>query len=350
MSSVDRKRTRIVRPYPTHSLEDALAVAVAIQGSNAGLPFDRALLAKALGTTPASSGYTMRLNSSAKYGLTQGGYNDDLISITPRGEAIVAPKGSDELREALIEAATEPNVFERLYRMLDGKRLPEDAYAQNMLHRELGIHTDLTAECLGIIKANGVYVGVLAPADGSLQVGLKSARELASRGGSQAGDGLPDRSATDVAQATSPDEAPSGGRIFIGNCGNPEPVQLVRDVFDKFQVEYRTTEADDSDGRPVPAGVSEEMRNCTAAVLVFAKDDLAGASSVPNSPERMLFQLGAASALYGDKVVVLKNVGFELANRTFDVNCVEFDPRKPEEAALGLLVELHRAGVIKVVA
>ncbi|MCH8109798.1 MAG: hypothetical protein IIB15_06685, partial [Chloroflexi bacterium] len=63
-SPLERKRTRMVRPYPTHTLEDALSVAVAVQDSNAGLPFDRVLLAGALGTTPACSGFTMKLNSS----------------------------------------------------------------------------------------------------------------------------------------------------------------------------------------------------------------------------------------------------------------------------------------------
>ena len=71
-----RKRTRKVRPYPAYTLEDTLAIATRIQEANAGLAFDRSLLAGALGTTPASSGYTMRLNASSKYGLTQGGYND----------------------------------------------------------------------------------------------------------------------------------------------------------------------------------------------------------------------------------------------------------------------------------
>ena len=46
------KRRRIVKPYPAYTLEDALDVAQAIQNANAGLPFARALLAGALGTTP----------------------------------------------------------------------------------------------------------------------------------------------------------------------------------------------------------------------------------------------------------------------------------------------------------
>ena len=136
----------MVRPYPIHTLEDALGVASTIQSVNAGLPFDRKLLARALGTTPASSGYTMKLNSSAKYGLTEGAYNDAEISLTQRGEAIVAPRDEHERRESLLQASMAPEVFGRFYQLLDGKRMPEDTYAQNMIQREFGIQPVLARE------------------------------------------------------------------------------------------------------------------------------------------------------------------------------------------------------------
>ena len=339
------KRTRMVRPYPIHSLEDALTVAGAIQESNAGLPFERTLLARELGTTPASSGYTMRLNSSTKYGLTQGGYNDNLISLTPRGEGIVAPKGNDELREALVEAATQPDVFERFYRMLDGKRLPEDTYAQNMLHRELGVHPDLTTECLGIIKANGLYIGVLKEAEGSLEVVLKEVREPAS-----GGDGVSSPSAGVITQVGSRDDAPARGRIFIGHGGRPEAVQALREIFDEFEIPYGSAEGDGRDAQPVPASVSAEMRDCTAAVLVLAGEDEAEASGGQGPAEWMLYLLGAASVLYGDRIVIVREAGLEPAQDVAGLRSVEFDPREPRKAGLDLLVELRRAGVIKVVA
>ena len=156
-----RKRTRKVRSYPVHTLQDSLAVAGAIQKSNSGLPFDRALLARALNTTPASSSFTMRLNSSAKYGLTQGRYNDHSIAITPRGEATVAPKDAEERRRAFREAALEPDVFRRFYEMLDGKAMPRAEYAQNLLQRELDIQPELSAECLQIAEANGLFADIL---------------------------------------------------------------------------------------------------------------------------------------------------------------------------------------------
>ncbi|MDP6716727.1 MAG: hypothetical protein QF368_19155, partial [SAR202 cluster bacterium] len=93
-----RKRVRINRPYPTHTLEDVLPIARTIQDANSGLPMDRELLASALGTTSSSSGFRMKLTSSAKYKLTVGGYSDENIALTPLGQQCVAPQGPAEAR------------------------------------------------------------------------------------------------------------------------------------------------------------------------------------------------------------------------------------------------------------
>ena len=82
---VAKRRTRVSRPYPQHRLEEVLEITRSIHEKNAGLPFDRVRLAKAMGTTPASSAFMMKLNSSAKYGLTEGGYSHAKISLTALG-------------------------------------------------------------------------------------------------------------------------------------------------------------------------------------------------------------------------------------------------------------------------
>ncbi len=374
-----RKRTRMVRPYPTHTLEDALGIAAAIQEVNAGLPFDRKLLARALGTTPASSGYTMKLNSAAKYGLTQGAYNDEQISLAPLGEAIVAPRDEAERRNALIEAAMEPDIFGRFYRMLDGKRLPEDAYAQNMLQREFGVHPELAAECLGIIKANGLYVGILSSENGALRVGLRERNGPASSGfgksrlsGAEAlatgpapaiaeegefppvapatrrADGLDKRrydhrnaAESGLAAGTTTEDAQKDaqGRIFIGHSGSADAVAFVREILDQFGIPHGSADVDEQGGQPVPMAMSSEMRKCAAAILVFGD---------PEAPGRMLYQLGAASVLYGDRVVIFRDSGVELGRELAGLRSVEYRREAVKESGLELLKALHAAGIVKV--
>ncbi|MDP6401999.1 MAG: hypothetical protein QF467_00455 [SAR202 cluster bacterium] len=344
-TSSGRKRTRIVRPYPIHTLEEALTIASTIQEANAGLEFDRELLARAMGTTPASSGFTMRLNSSAKYGLTQGGYNDPRIGLAQRGEAIVAPKGDDELRQALVDAALQPDLFAQFYRLLDGKRLPEDTYAQNMLQRELGIHPDLAGECLGIVKANGLFTGILRSVQGALQVDLQG--PPAPYAGHPERDGDATAGPAPPTAATSGHDTVQGGKIFIGHDGSAESVGIVSAVLEEFNIPYGTVLEPDVDLRPVPAEVAREMRECMAAVLVFAapEDDESGATT---PMDRIMFLLGASSVLYGDRIVILRERGFEPAYDTGSLPTVVFDRDSPEHAGLALLRELHRAGVIEV--
>lgn len=339
-----KKRTRMVRPYPTHTLEEALAVARAIQESNAGLPFDRVLLATALGTTPASSGYTMRLNSAAKYGLTQGAYNDDRIALTPRGEAIVAPTGPEERRRALLQAVLQPDVFGRLFRLLDGKRLPEDDYARNMLQRELGISPELSAECLAIAKANGLFVGTLRNDGDSFVVSLDEHTGLQREAEVFEPRTIPDPGVDRGDQDAQGDR----GRVFIGHSGGGPAVELVKEMLDQFGVSYGVVdiETDAGSGLPVPGEVAEEMGRCSAAILLLSEpSDQDGADA---GLHRMLYQVGAASVLYGDRLVVLGESRPEFDEQLTHLDRVDFDPGNRAESGLALLRALLHKGVVKV--
>ena len=339
------KRRRIVRPYPIHTLEEALAVPTTIHESNSGLPMDRELLARALGTTPASSGFTMRLTSSSRYGLTEGGYNDQLISLTREGEAIGAPRNDDERLKARVDAATTPDVFRRFYEVFDGKRLPEDPYAENMLRRELGLSMDLTGECLNILKANGFFAGILTERGGSVVVRLMR---------TPAPTGNVDHAAGDITAAVQPTPGQSAvgrsvvGRIFVGNIGAGEAAEFVKGVLEGFGIPYGTAEDVATEGQPVAPAVSREMRNCTAAVLVLGRDGPAGSSGRDRRLQRTLYQLGAASVLYGPRVVVVKEAGLGLADDLGDPRVVVFDPDSIGQVGFDLLRALYALGVIRI--
>ena len=328
-----RKRTRLVRPYPVHVLEEALAVASAIQESNAGRPFDRILLAKALGTTPASSGFTMRLNSSSRYGLTEGGYSDARISLTARGEAIVASKDPQVRPQALVEAALEPDLFHRFYDTFDGKRIPDEPYVGNTLREELGVHADLSSECLRIVVANGVYVGIVTEVGGSLYVSIQ---------------GAPDRT------STTPEPRPQSGttpatRIFVGHTGNVAALDFLKNLLGGFGIPCGYVEADEVAAASVSPQVSAEMRNCSAAVLVFGMPDGESMSEINGAAaEEMAYQLGAATILYGERIVILRQKGLDMPQQASGVPSVEFEPGRLQDVAFPLLRELYQAGIVNV--
>lgn len=333
MSGQTKKRTRIVRPYPNCTLEDAVAVATAIQEANSGLPFDRVHLAKEIGTTSSSSGFTIKLNAAARYGLTQGAYNDDSIALTPRGQSVVAPTTSEERRLALIEAALAPEPFGRFFRMLAGRQMPsDDTYAKNLLQRDVGIDPGLTAECLRILRENGLYSGILEGDVVTLPPpSVPEAHPV-------------DRSGPD--DTTAADEAQRPRWVFVGHTGAGEPFILVKDLLDRFEVPYRVMDiyGASRDGRPVSEETADVMRSCSAAVMVLPE----GADGT-ETMGGMLCHVGAASVLYGDRLVLLGGPrGSDLDEPLRGLRRVEFDSRNPANAGLGLLQVLSQSGVLKI--
>jgi hypothetical protein len=76
---------------PSLSLDKALRVATAI-GENYGYkPSSPLQVAKALDISPTTGGFKTLTGASIAYGLTNGGYNADSISIAPLGMRIVRP-------------------------------------------------------------------------------------------------------------------------------------------------------------------------------------------------------------------------------------------------------------------
>ena len=359
-----KKRTRVARPYPVNTLEEATVVPSAIHETNAGLPLDRVLLAKALGTTPASSGFVTKLNSSAKYGLTQGGYNDERIALTQLGLAVIAPKQSEERKQALTEAALQPDVFKRFYELLNGNRLPEDLYAKNMLQRDLEIMASLTDECLRIVKANGVFVGILGEVGSALYVSLSGEHALDEKhlrapparrkAKTQPPPAVEEAPTVAVAEETAPavvrvPTAPEAGssdsRIYIGHAGSPTVAEYLKATLEGFDIPCEVAESHQDDDLPITAGLSEQMRRCDAAVLVFG-DSSHGARVQPGA-ERMMYQLGAASMLYGDRVVSLAESGPKRSRMPGGAHVLEFRQGGLGELALALLAELRKMGVIE---
>ena len=355
------KRRRIVKPYPAYTLEDALDVAQAIQNANAGLPFARALLAGALGTTPKSSAFTQRLNASAAYGLTQGGYNDANISLTSLGETLAA--GSHDRRaQALVEAAMTPPVFGGFYEMLDGKRLPESAYAQNLLKRELGVIDSLADECLSILIANGEYAGIISEQDGVSVVRLDVRRpqpaavlpspEAPSEERSHwvhpsedlivARDARSPVATENYGRGDTSDK--SKGRVFVGRIGESDAAQFVASTLEQFGIPVSNPRFSDDAELPLSSEVAGEMRESHAAVLVFT--DHAGDGQLVR--DKMLFLLGACCALYDDRVVIFHETDAAPLPNLNGLSRVSFRSERIAESGLGLLMELHKAGVVSI--
>ena len=350
-----RKRTRKTRPYPVHTLEDALTISAAIYDENAARPYERIRLAKALGTTPTSSGFMQKLNSASMYGLTEGGYRDDAIALTPLGESIHGADDDSGRRQAVLEAALRPDLFRRFYELLEGKRLPDDSNAASILERELEVDPDLADECLRIVKQNGVTAGLLVDINGSHYVSLG------------ASNGAPDdEEATPVngrvrAEAVPVDEPerrdlPTAAQregpkpIFIGHAGNPDVADFLSDILTSFNVPHRVVESDYDAVHPVSDRVASELRDSAGAVLVFAvpTDTQWAGRREEKRRDKLLYQLGAAAVLHGDRVLTLEEESAADGACHPGFAALTFRRDRLDELGLSFFSELHSRGFITV--
>src|SRR5438105_2186337 len=76
---------------PAFSLQHAMKVPQAIADNYGKNPTKPLRVAQALELSPGSSRFRMLCGAAIAYGLTDGGYNSEAITITPLGRRIVAP-------------------------------------------------------------------------------------------------------------------------------------------------------------------------------------------------------------------------------------------------------------------
>ena len=338
------RRRRRTRPYPQRTLEYCLEVVETVYRHGAGGPIDRVVLAGKLGTTPSSSAFVIRLGSCERYGLTRS--NGGMVELTDRGEAAAAPSSPDERRAALLDAALEPEVFRRFYDAYDGQKLPGDEMARNMLQRDLEVKEDLTVECLQVIKENGVFAGLLGDIGGSLYVSAHGAHAEGLRESPVEIPGGPGSAMEARPEPTSPRDRD----ILIGHSGAADVARTIETTLASFGVASRTLELDG--GATFDVNTAEATGACRAAIVLHA-----GPSSPPldDSTERRAREdaaglIGGATALFGSRVLILRERGLERLRQESSVDAMQFRRGATEELGLELLRRLHEMEIIQVLA
>jgi len=160
-AKVDKGRTYISQAdVPSYSLEKALRIPRAI-GDNYGYkPTTPLQVAKALEMAPGVSSFKMLTGAAIAYGLTTGGYNASIVSITPLGLRIVRPTAEGDDLLAKREALLKPRVIREFLTKYDAAPFPKDSIAQNVL-MEMGVPQDRTLEVLSLIVEGAESVGFI---------------------------------------------------------------------------------------------------------------------------------------------------------------------------------------------
>lgn len=363
------------RNYPRHTLEQARAVARTIRDNNAGRPMNRLLLAEGLGIKPSSSNYRDLLSSSLKYGLTNGTEKAAEVSLTELGTQATSGNRSQELL-ALRQAARTPKVFDKFYENFDNAKVPSADMLAKLLVADYEVPEDSAPECAELIIANGEKVGFVRPISGARYVMLSAYDDLASDQpseeeaveqvvpdgeGESGDDNPPDGEEESATVAERPNRLDDGATeepgppraIFLGHGKRRGPLDKLVKILEQFKIPHRVATAEPNLGRPIPVKVRETMMQCGSAILIFTKDEKftdADGNEIWRPSENVSHELGAASFLYEDRIVIFKEEGINLPTNYSSIGYISFEEDGIDAKTAELLQELIGFGLVKITA
>lgn len=173
-SSLGAKKYLSQTDVPGMSLEHATRVPRAIVDEHAGRPTRPLDVAHAMKVQPSSGPFRTICGASIAYGLTEGGYNADTITVTDLGRRVVdKPIDDPDGLAARREAVLKPRVIREFLQKYDGAKMPREDVALNVLDG-LNVPKDSLSRAWGLISDAARQVRFLKDINGVQYVDLKN--------------------------------------------------------------------------------------------------------------------------------------------------------------------------------
>jgi len=331
---------------PSMSLDKALRVATAI-GENYGYKSSSPLqVAKALDISPTTGGFKTLTGASIAYGLTNGGYNADTISITPLGMRIVRPTVDGDDLAAKREALLKPRVVREFLQKYDGAPVPKDTIAQNVL-MDMGVPKERSADALKLIIEGASAVGFLQTIKDRKYVELagtavpvvdEKQEEVAEDGEPASSNDTPQpvlvsKSSAVTATASTAITDAQAKRVFITHGKNKDLIEPIKKLLSLADLEPVVSVQTQTVSQPVPSKVMGEMRSCGAAIIhvdderhIMDKDDVEHVFLNDN----VLIEIGAAMAIYGERFILIVKEGLKLPSNLSGLLELRYKGDKPQ--------------------
>jgi predicted nucleotide-binding protein len=296
------------------------------------------------------------LSSSIKYGLTAGSFNVDRVSIAATGKEIVEPLDAESRTKSLVAAFLTPPTFRAVYDAFRGKKLPEPEFFRNALVRDFGVPREHAAKCAEIFIANVEFLRLVNVTSTGRWLSSEPSRSpLPNAEVTPKPDptGVGDDPATDAAgELPDPPLKNGGGEgIFIGHGKNRKPLEQLEKILSEYKIPVKVAINEANQARPISAKVAETMKACSAAILIFTPDEEfqdRDGKTVWKPSENAVFELGAASVLYGKRVVIFKEDSVTFPSNFKDIGYISFKGDDLAAKTNELFRELISFGVIKV--
>ncbi|MBI2655766.1 nucleotide-binding protein [Candidatus Woesearchaeota archaeon] len=348
------------RPFPLYNLEASLVIAQAIQDNNAGKPMKRLLLADAIGRKPTTIQFRDLLSSSYKYGLTLGTEKADYIELTKLGKDITKPISPQQHIESKQKAVLTVPLFKSIYTHYNNAKYPKGTFFENTLEVEFNVPREYLKEVIEILDKNGRFSGLIRDISGSPmvmfddygQIDIPQSQEengISTPVSSQEeSENLSQVNELEQAPQTQPKEQQRP--IFIAHGKDKKPLEQLKKILDQFQIPYKVAVDEPHSGRPISQKIRELMNSCGSAIFIFSKDGESKDKEVGVIVNlNAVFELGAASVLYGEKVIILKEEELQFPSDFNNIGHISFEGNHLDAKALELIRELVAMGSVKIV-
>ena len=357
------------RPFPSVSLKDALAIPQGIRDHNAGHPMNRILLAEALDMGAASSAYRDLITAANKYNLISGNYNSETISLTDLGERVTAPSSEEERLTALRQAMEEVGLFKKMLTFYNNGRLPSRDVLKGALKKSpFNVPKEWAGEAAQIFEETGRFTGVVREMKGGTPYVVQDAGRPVQDEPNADIPRTEERPAPAIeveapatavsppssAQSllTEPTTTPSSSRqFFIAHGRDKDALSQLQSFLRDLDVPYVVAEEEANAGRPISQKIADLMRSCSAGIFIFSGDEEITDPSgnlVRRPRPNVVFELGAASFQYGQRIVIFKERGVEFPTDFRDLGYIEYDKGQLGAKSMELLRELIKLKAVRV--
>ena len=171
IAAVEKKRKRIVRPFPACAFEEAAAFAKQIMIFGSGQPVRRLSLFDHLGKSPESGPSRQLITNAGKYGLVEGSYSAEQLKLTAEGITALddeIPK-RDQIKARVALAIISIDPFQKLYDRFKGNKLPAKTALIDAIV-DVGVEADAAEEAIDTFILNLRYVGLLQMLSGAERI------------------------------------------------------------------------------------------------------------------------------------------------------------------------------------
>jgi len=354
------------RPYPEIPITEAIQVAQGIREHNAGRPMNRILLAAALKWSPTGSGFRELISASYKYGFTKGNYNSETIELTELGEQLTKPRSEVEKLDAMRRGLRRIVLFEQLLTHFNNNKLPTAEFLKNTLEREpFNVTPEWSAEAANVFIANGKAVGFIRDVSGSPFVVIEAgppAAEVSEAITEVEKEQVSISEATEKKEQVLPTEQkpkapveapqiPTSLQFFIGHGKDKEALEQLKGILNQLGIPYVVAQEEPNVGRPISKKVKDLMDSCSGGIFIFSADeefrDLNG-NSIFRPRENVVFELGAASYKYDQRIVIFKEKDVAFPSDFSDLGYIEYEKEQLAGKTMDLLKELIALKAVKI--